>query len=282
MAAIQDVDEVTFVEEPLDIHHECLVCLQLLREPWILECCGHHLCKPCIDKLIRDRKGCPHCRGRFRYMRDRNHERILLGKQVYCRYKDKGCEWQGALREVNRHCSTRLRCEWCNLKLLCYEVEQHNTVCVVANEIIKCELHSFGCLETFPRMSIQAHMQSNCHEHVNLLKQAYEDLSSRIAPLQNENAKLIDELTRVNAGATVLRDLIYKLSIEKDEITEKLNDLRVKVISLHNEIRRYKLVAVSIFFVGIALQHFIPTLFNIIVRLLVVILSVYLINYLLL
>ena len=25
-------------------------------------------------------------------------------------------------------------------------------------------------LETFPRMSIQAHMQSNCHEHVNLLK----------------------------------------------------------------------------------------------------------------
>ena len=33
MAAIQDVDEVTFVKEPLDIHHKCLVCLQLLREP---------------------------------------------------------------------------------------------------------------------------------------------------------------------------------------------------------------------------------------------------------
>ena len=95
----QNVDEVTFVEEPLDFHHECLVCLQLLREPWILECCGHHLCKQCIDKLIHNKQGCPHCRiGRFRYMRDRNHERILLGKQVYCKYKSKGCEWKASER----------------------------------------------------------------------------------------------------------------------------------------------------------------------------------------
>ena len=99
-----DVDKVTFVEEPLDTNHECLVCLQLLREPWIVECCGHHLCKPCIDKLVRDRQGCPHCRTpRFRHMRDRNHERILLGKQVYCKYRNKGCEWQGTLREVDQH-----------------------------------------------------------------------------------------------------------------------------------------------------------------------------------
>ena len=83
-----DVDKVTFVEEPLDTNHECLVCLQLSREPWIVECCGHHMCKQCIDKLVCDRQGCPHCRTpRFRHMRDRNHERILLGKQVYCKYR---------------------------------------------------------------------------------------------------------------------------------------------------------------------------------------------------
>ena len=103
--SFQDVDEVKFVEEPVDINHDCL------KEPWIVECCGHHLCKPCIDKLIRDKNGCPHCRtARFRHMirilpwflslmRDRNHGRILLGKQVYCKYKAKGCGWQGALIE---------------------------------------------------------------------------------------------------------------------------------------------------------------------------------------
>ena len=258
-------------------------------------------------------------------MRDRNHERILLRKQVYCRYKDKGCEWQGTLREANRHCSTRLHCEWCNLKLLCYEVEQHNTVCVVANEIIKCELHSFGCLETFPRMSIQAHMQSNCREHVNLLRQAYEDLSSMIAALQNENAKLeqnkarmselmddeliklkgqykdildnqqaikeaeamratsqlkewqylkeeVEKMIIANSDVTLF-GRINELSIERDEITEKLNDSRVEVKSLHHKIRRYKIVAIAIFFasllVGIILQHFIPMLFDMTVQLLV-------------
>ena len=155
----QDVDEVTFVEEPLDFHHECLVCLQLLREPWILECCGHHLCHG-IDKLIRNKQRCPH--GRFRYMRDRNHEKIVLGKQVYCKYKSKGCEWKGMLREVDQHCSAKLRrCDWCQNQLQYYEENQHQVV----NEVIDCELKPFGCSEKLPRMNIHRHMQDRCKEH---------------------------------------------------------------------------------------------------------------------
>ena len=66
---------------------------------------------------------------------------------------------------------------------------------------------------------------------------------------------------------------INELSIERDEITEKLNDSRVEVKSLHHKIRRYKVVAIAIFFaallVGIILQHFIPMLFDMTVQLLV-------------
>ena len=66
---------------------------------------------------------------------------------------------------------------------------------------------------------------------------------------------------------------INELSIERDEIIEKLNDFRVEVKSLHHKIWRYKVVAIAIFFaallVGIILQHFIPMLFDMTVQLLV-------------
>ena len=187
-------DEISFVEELVDIHHECLVCLQLLREPWIVECCGHHLCKPCIDKLVHDKKGCPHCRKlKFRYVRDKNLQRILLGKRVFCKYKCRGCEWQGTLREVDCHCSTKLRCEWCMLELLCYEMKRHNEVCVVASELIECDLQPFGCTKRFPRKNKKEHMQNNCREHVSILKQTCEDLSLRMGVLRDENTKLEGE-----------------------------------------------------------------------------------------
>ena len=228
----QDVDEVTFVEEPLDFHHECLVCLQLLREPWILECCGHHLCKPCIDKLIRNKQGCPHCRiGRFRYMRDRNHERIVLGKQVYCKYKSKGCEWKGTLREVDQHRSAKLRrCDWCQDQLQCYEENQHQGVCIVANEVIDCELKPFGCSEKLPRMNIHRHMQDRCKEHIELVKQAYEKLSSEVCVLAKKIELLekgrVQVIKETEAEIKKMREacssLENRLQTERDE-TKKRN-----------------------------------------------------------
>ena len=212
-----EVDEVTFVEDPLDINHECLVCLQLLREPWIVECCGYHLCKPCIDKLIRDRKGCPHCRtSRFRHMRDRNHERILLGKQVYCKYRRKGCKWQGTLREFNQHGSTILNCKWCRKRLQCYEEQQHQQVCTVAVEVIACELQPFGCRQKLPRMNMSQHMQDYCSEHVKLLKQANEQSSSEVNRLTNE----IDLLEKDRMG---MEKKYQQSSSEVNRLTNKVD-----------------------------------------------------------
>ena len=228
--SFQDVDEVKFVEEPVDINHECLVCLQLLREPWIVECCGHHLCKPCIDKVIRDKNGCPHCRtARFRHMRDKNHERILLGKQVYCKYKSKGCGWQGTLRELDQHCSARHCCEWCQELFQCYEENEHQRTCTVANEVIDCELKPFGCSEKVSRRNISRHMQDYCREHIELVKQAYEKSSSKNIFL----AKKVDllekkriqfrkeketELIEVGASYHLLED---RLQTEKNKTKKK-------------------------------------------------------------
>ena len=225
-----EVDEVTFVEDPLDINHECLVCLQLLREPWIVECCGHHLCKPCIDKLIRDGKGCPHCRtSRFRHMRDRNHERILLGKQVYCKYKRRGCKWQGKLKEFDRHCATILNCKWCRKRLQCYEQEQHEKVCTVAVEVIACELKPFGCRQKLPRMNMSQHMQDYCNEHVRLLKEANMQSSSEVNRLTNKVNLLEKDQVDMQIKYQTLSTTFNQTRMEVNNLRkEKAQHLRVQ------------------------------------------------------
>ena len=255
-----EVDEVTFVEDPLDINHECLVCLQLLREPWIVECCGHHLCKPCIDKLIRDRKGCPHCRtSRFRHMRDRNHERILLGKQVYCKYKKKGCKWQGTLREFNQHRSTILNCKWCKKRLQCYEEEQHQQVCTVAVEVIACELKPFGCHQKLPRMSMSQHMQDYCNEHVRLLKQANEQSSSEINCLTNEVDLLEKDRMGMEEKYQTLRTRFDQIKMEVNNIhNEKAQSLRIQ--SLHYMYAIGLSIILGLLF-GVLLQYLYPVIF---------------------
>ena len=190
--------EVTFVEESMSDHHECLVCLQLMREPWIIECCGHHMCKSCVDKVIYDTNECPYCRSvGIKCMRDRHLERILMGKQVYCKYKDRGCEWQGTLRESDEHCLTGHSCEWCHMILKCYEEIQHMEECAVASEVITCEIERFGCSERVPRMNMNSHMERNHRKHVDLLKEAIEKSTAEVAKLHDDNAQLKVEKERI-------------------------------------------------------------------------------------
>ena len=255
-----DVDEVTFVEEPLDTNHECLVCLQLLREPWIVECCGHHLCKPCIDKLVRDRQGCPHCRTpRFRHMRDRNHERILLGKQVYCKYRSKGCEWQGTLREVDQHCSTRYDCQWCTKQLQCYEEEKHQQVCTVAVEVIECDLKPFGCPKKLPRMNMRQHMKDDCNQHISLMKLAYKQSSSKVDFLTNKFSVLEKERTGMEEKHQTLRTRF-------DQVIKQVNIIKSeRAQSLQAQSQRHKYaLGLSLtlgLLIGIFLQYLHPVIF---------------------
>ena len=222
-------EEVTFVEESVDDHHECLVCLQILKEPCIIECCGHHMCKPCIDQLVSSSNECPHCRSvGINFVRDRHLERILMGKQVYCKYKSRGCEWQGTLREADQHCSTVRHCEWCQMMLTCYEERQHVGGCTMANEIVECELELFGCSGKVPRMKMKLHMEENHQEHVDLLKEAVKISNAEVADLRNDNSQLKEENQRLQTEKAILVNKIMLKVYELREASQSLieeNDL---------------------------------------------------------
>ena len=91
---------------PTHIQTECSVCLQLLRDPCIVSCCGHKFCRECIEQVRDAGKDCPLCNGRdFSFMVEHSLDRTLLELDVFCsaRSQAQGCSWRGKLRDLERH-----------------------------------------------------------------------------------------------------------------------------------------------------------------------------------
>lgn len=96
--------DCTFVTPLMkDLQSECSVCLHVLREPHIVGCCGYRFCGSCIEPIQKNPKRCPLCNNAFNTLPDRQLERILNEKTVYCSHKHDGCEWTGRLVDLEGH-----------------------------------------------------------------------------------------------------------------------------------------------------------------------------------
>ena len=89
---------------PKDLHSECSICLFVLRRPYLVDCCGNHFCKSCLDGVNQLNKICPLCKQEgFTAIPNKGLERVLNKKRVYCTNKKLGCEWLGELRQLDSH-----------------------------------------------------------------------------------------------------------------------------------------------------------------------------------
>lgn len=50
-----------FIPDSLRKELECLVCLEIIKEPTLTKC-GHSFCNDCIRKVLNTQKECPVCR----------------------------------------------------------------------------------------------------------------------------------------------------------------------------------------------------------------------------
>ena len=83
---------------------ECAICLNVLKEPQLNDCCGQHFCRSCIQRIIDDNKPCPLCNEpNFMVILDKKTERKIFDSQVKCRLHKSGCEWVGDLRHLDQH-----------------------------------------------------------------------------------------------------------------------------------------------------------------------------------
>ena len=107
-----------FVEEPSE-DVKCPICLLVLRDPHLTECCGHNFCEYCITEAKKRNSSCPQCRDKdFKSIRDRKEERKILSLLVYCDYRRDGCTWKGAVKTINDHISHGRLAGECNHVLL--------------------------------------------------------------------------------------------------------------------------------------------------------------------
>ena len=151
MASCGDIKESStggfscgFIENqniPKWLHAECPVCLQILREPHQVICCGKNYCKTCIDGVKLKRNQCPCCKMEdFKIFHNKSLQQTLYTEfKVYCSNQKSGCKWVGSLGEVDSHLNmsppqekelegcqfVQVECSHCSVSYLRSELEVH-------------------------------------------------------------------------------------------------------------------------------------------------------------
>ena len=229
-----------FVEPPPErfVQSECPVCLQIIREPHQVTCCGNKFCKACIEHIKAIQKSCPTCNEKFSSFPDKGLKRSLYSLKVRCSQQKDGCEWTGELRQLDEHLNTDPQPE----KQLngCQFVE------------INC---IYNCRNQLQRRYIQNHQIKDCPkrlfgcEHCHDYKSTYDDVTNNHWPVcgsfpvlcpnkcgstiqcQNINSHVADEcpLTTINCD---FHHVGCAVKLPRQDMPEHLRENLVTHISL--------------------------------------------------
>ena len=144
----KDVD-YQFVEA-LPEELTCSICMKVLRQPHMINCCEQTFCKECLDEWCMKNSSCPHCRSTdFSTIFRKQINRKVGELKVYCPNKQHSCkaelkisEYEGHLSLANnRGCSyVELDCpNKCLAKEFRGEMEVH-TRDKCPRRVVSCEL----------------------------------------------------------------------------------------------------------------------------------------------
>ena len=96
----------------------CSLCDHVAREPQLTSCCGETVCKACITPFLEDKKPCPSCEtAEFATSLNIKYQRRILALEVCCSVKDRGCEWNGTLEDLEAHLDAKTGdCEYADVE----------------------------------------------------------------------------------------------------------------------------------------------------------------------
>ena len=163
---------------PSVLQVECPICLQVLREPHLISCCGHKFCKACIGRVVYASKPCPICNNvaDFPVVPEKSLHRTLNGLEVYCSRKKEGCQWVGELRSLDDHLNIQpvdkeKRLEGCGFVILectyCHQCSWRKTL--KEHEEDKCKKRPYSCdycndyMATFEEVVVAHYDQCKCY-----------------------------------------------------------------------------------------------------------------------
>jgi hypothetical protein len=90
--------------------YSCAKCkIEPLIDPCLTECCGQHICQPCLTGWLqaqRPRKVCPHCRQEnFAHILNKSLRREIDEAYIRCIHLEDGCLWRGRRECLSEHLS---------------------------------------------------------------------------------------------------------------------------------------------------------------------------------
>ena len=178
--------ECVFVEEsPKQVQTECAICLCVLKDPYLVDCCGNSFCQSCIKPIVEEKKPCPLCNTEFTTcILDKRLQRTLNNMKVYCSHRDAGCTWTGELGKLLQHLNNEPQSS---------DAEQLSGCLYV---LVACSF----CDENIQRQNLEEHKSNICPmrpyscQCCNDFASTYEDVTSnhwlvcpsRCVPCPNE------------------------------------------------------------------------------------------------
>ena len=96
-------EDYPFVEQPPD-DLMCPVMKTLLLQPHLTSCCGNHISEEAASRIQGEVGACPLCNAtNWSTMLSKHFQRQVNALRLFCHHKDRGCEWQGELSDIERH-----------------------------------------------------------------------------------------------------------------------------------------------------------------------------------
>ena len=139
-------------QPPNNIQIECPICLLVLRDPFLVDCCGKNFCKTCIQTVLDTNQTCPTCkRVGFHTMVNKGQQQCLNELNVKCLSSKAGCKWVGELGQLDDHLNSNPkleeRGEGCEFtKVSCMFCSKPYDRCnVQTHEATKCQKRPFTC-----------------------------------------------------------------------------------------------------------------------------------------
>lgn len=243
-----------------EVQTECSICLSVLREPFLVDCCGYRFCKSCIETVSDDLKPCPLCNKDFKTFPDKQLQRMLNQKEVYCKHKDEGCEWTGVLTKLDEHLNincedsnkhldgckySMLTCKHCEKSVQRKDFKLHNIRCsgekytceycneysasyhrVTEDHWPECPAHPVDCPngcgdETLKRREVNKHVACDCPQTVVQCDLAHYGC--------NVELPRVDMTSHLESGTvdhiSLLLKKITELQAENDGLKEEFADV---------------------------------------------------------
>ncbi|XP_046847381.1 TNF receptor-associated factor 5-like [Xenia sp. Carnegie-2017] len=255
----QGFDRHWFVEKRA-LQFQCGVCSNVVKYPYQIVNCGHHACRDCLSRDLKDVRECPVCNVEIKDFKteifpDTSVKIKVFGLLMKC--PDKKCKWKGELRQFlekhenecpfgvlkcpNEKCNERvtredlkkhleacpyreIKCPHCGITLYFKDEKRH-----LEEQCLKIPVDcAQGCGKQIIKEQIQDHIDNECEN--TLIDCKYKDLGCDELV---ERGNIEDhESSNVASHLAKAVDVIRNLKEEKRALTEKLRKFDEKHESL--------------------------------------------------